>query len=67
MSTEKFRMNKEIRAEELRVIGAEGENLGVISFAEAYKAAQAVSLDLIEISPNAMPPVAKIIDRKSVV
>ncbi len=55
-------MNKEIRAEELRVIGAEGENLGVISFAEAYKAAQAVSLDLIEISPNAMPPVAKIMD-----
>ncbi len=55
-------MNKEIRAEELRVIGAEGENLGVISFAEAYKAAQAASLDLIEISPNALPPVAKIMD-----
>ena len=62
LSTEKFRINNEIRADELRVIGAEGENLGVISFADAMKAAKAASLDLIEISPNAIPPVAKIMD-----
>jgi translation initiation factor IF-3 len=59
---EKTRINKEIRSAELRVIGAQGENLGVISFAEAMKAAEAASLDLIEISPNAVPPVAKIMD-----
>ena len=60
--TEKIRINKEIRAAELRVIGAQGENLGLLSFADAFKAAQDASLDLIEISPNAVPPVAKIMD-----
>ncbi|MBA3788943.1 translation initiation factor IF-3 [Patescibacteria group bacterium] len=63
MSTlEKTRINKEIRAAELRVIGAQGENLGLLSFADALKAAQDAGLDLIEISPNAVPPVAKIMD-----
>jgi translation initiation factor IF-3 len=61
-TTEKVRINKEIRAAELRVIGAQGENLGLLSFADAMKAAQAAELDLIEISPNAVPPVAKIMD-----
>lgn len=61
-STEKFRINREISAAELRVIGAEGENLGVLSVSEALKAAQNAGLDLIEISPNANPPVAKITD-----
>ncbi len=61
-TTEKVRINKEIRAAELRVIGAQGENLGLLSFADALKAAQAAELDLIEISPNAVPPVAKIMD-----
>jgi translation initiation factor IF-3 len=59
---EKIRINKEIRAAELRVIGAQGENLGLLSFADAFKAAQDAELDLIEISPNAVPPVAKIMD-----
>lgn len=62
MATEKIRINREIHASELRVIGAEGENLGVLPFAEALKAAQTAGLDLIEISPNAQPPVAKIMD-----
>jgi translation initiation factor IF-3 len=62
LATEKVRINREITARELRVIGAQGENLGVLSFADAFKAAQAVELDLIEISPNAVPPVAKIMD-----
>ncbi len=61
-TTEKVRMNREISAPQLRVIGAAGENLGVISTADALKAAQAAELDLIEISPNAQPPVAKIMD-----
>ena len=56
------RINEAIRAKELRVIGAEGENLGVITLAEALKAADTANLDLIEISPKAKPPVAKIMD-----
>ncbi len=62
MSDVRTRINKEIRASELRVIGAEGENLGVLSFAAALKAAETAGLDLIEISPNAVPPVAKVMD-----
>jgi len=61
-TTDKIRINKEIRARELRVIGASGENLGVISFEDALKNAQDAGLDLIEISPNAKPPVAKVMD-----
>ena len=56
------RINGHIRARELRVIGNNGENYGVISTAEALKKAQELNLDLIEISPNAQPPVAKIAD-----
>jgi translation initiation factor IF-3 len=44
------------------VIGATGENLGVISLSDALAAAEAANLDLIEISPTAVPPVAKIMD-----
>ncbi len=62
MSTERLLLNNEIRARELRVIGAQGENLGILSLADALRAAEAASLDLIEISPSAVPPVAKIAD-----
>jgi translation initiation factor IF-3 len=47
---------------ELRVVGAAGENHGVISLEKALALAKGASLDLIEISPNAVPPVAKIMD-----
>lgn len=59
---DRTRINAAIRARELRVVGPEGENLGVLSLADALKAAEAANLDLIEISPNANPPVAKIMD-----
>ena len=62
MSTTKNRVNNQIRVRELRVIGAEGENFGVISIEEALSKARMAGLDLIEISPNAIPPVAKIMD-----
>ncbi len=62
MKNERIRINEEIRAKELRVVGAEGANLGVISLQEALKAAQDAGLDLIEISPKAKPPVAKVMD-----
>jgi len=58
----KTRINLGIRAEELRVIGHDGENHGVISRAEALRLAEEAQLDLIEISPLAVPPVAKIMD-----
>lgn len=58
----KTRINHAIKATELRVIGKDGENLGVLSVTEALKQAESHNLDLIEISPNANPPVAKIMD-----
>tara|TARA_B100000745_G_scaffold173343_2_gene113574 strand:- start:5572 stop:6150 length:579 start_codon:yes stop_codon:yes gene_type:complete len=62
LKNERIRINEEIRAKELRVVGAEGANLGVITLEEALKAAQDAGLDLIEISPKAKPPVAKVMD-----
>ncbi|MDO4774141.1 MAG: translation initiation factor IF-3 [Candidatus Saccharibacteria bacterium] len=55
-------MNGAIRARELRVIGSDGEQLGVMSLRDARQAAEEAGLDLVEISPDANPPVAKIID-----
>lgn len=62
LATERLRLNQEIAARELRVIGAQGENLGVLPLREALEAAKRAGLDLIEISPQATPPVAKITD-----
>ena len=62
MKQDKILLNTFIRAPQLRVIDNEGGNLGVISKDEAVKIAQSRGLDLIEISPNAKPPVAKIMD-----
>ncbi|MEJ0002027.1 MAG: translation initiation factor IF-3 [bacterium] len=56
------RINNQIRAKELRVIDNENQNLGVLSFKEALELATGKGLDLIEISPNGNPPVAKIMD-----
>lgn len=56
------RINEAIRASELRVIGESGEQLGIMSRSEALKKAEEAGLDLVEISPNADPPVAKIVD-----
>ncbi len=56
------RTNHNIRAKEVRVIGPAGENFGVLALSEAIARAQEVGLDLIEISPNAVPPVAKIME-----
>ena len=56
------RINHAIKAPELRVIGPEGENLGTLSREDALKKADELKLDLIEISPNSKPPVAKITD-----
>ena len=59
---QKIRINRGINAPQLRVIGEQGENFGVISLAESLEHAQKAGLDLTEISPTATPPVAKIMD-----
>lgn len=56
------KINHQIRAKELRVLTDAGENFGVLSLSEALKKAEELGLDLIEISPTAVPPVAKIMD-----
>ena len=56
------RVNDRIRAPEIRLIGAEGENVGVVTPARALQLAEEAGLDLVEISPNAKPPVCKIMD-----
>lgn len=62
MANIKTRINHQIKATELRVIGPAGENFGVISLSEALIKAQELGLDLVEISPNAVPPISKITD-----
>lgn len=57
-----IRINEAISASELRVIGENGEQLGILTRAEALEQARQANLDLVEISPGANPPVAKIID-----
>ena len=54
--------NNRISAPEVQVIGSDGENLGILNTNEAISIAKEQGLDLIEISPNAKPPVCKIID-----
>ena len=54
--------NERIRASEVQVISSDGKNLGTLSIQEAISIAKQEGLDLIEISPNAKPPVCKIID-----
>lgn len=55
-------MNDRIRSAEIRLIGAEGENIGIVTPARAMAMAADAGLDLVEISPNAEPPVCKIMD-----
>ena len=55
-------INEQIRDKEVRLIGADGEQLGIMSAREAYKLAQEAELDLVKIAPGAKAPVCKIID-----
>ncbi|MCO5095700.1 MAG: translation initiation factor IF-3 [Chiayiivirga sp.] len=63
MSTDKLnRKNGEIRVPRVRVIGSDGEMIGVLSRDEALRMAEDEGLDLVEIQPNADPPVCKVMD-----
>ena len=55
-------INEQIRDKEVRLIGADGEQLGIVSSKEAQKIADDAGLDLVKIAPNAKPPVCKVID-----
>ena len=55
-------INEQIRDKEVRLIGTEGEQLGIMSAKDAMKLAREAELDLVKIAPNAKPPVCKIID-----
>ena len=55
-------INEEIRAKEVRLLDAEGQQIGIVSLQEALARAAEVNLDLVNISPNAAPPVCRIMD-----
>ena len=55
-------MNEEITGQEVRLIGLDGENVGVVAVSEAQQIAQDADLDLVEIAPNATPPVCRVMD-----
>lgn len=55
-------INEQIRDKEVRVIGEDGEQLGIMSAKDAQKLAQDAELDLVKIAPNATPPVCRIVD-----
>jgi translation initiation factor IF-3 len=55
-------INEAIRAREVRVIGADGEQVGIISIREALQMAQEANLDLVAVAPTAKPPVCRIMD-----
>lgn len=57
-----LRINDRIRAREVRVIDESGEQLGIVSLAEALAAARGRDLDLVEVAPNAVPPVCRLLD-----
>ncbi|MGF1645086.1 MAG: translation initiation factor IF-3 [Thiotrichales bacterium] len=56
------RINNEIRVPQVRLIGRDGENVGVVSIDEANRIAEEAALDLVEIVPNASPPVCRVMD-----
>ncbi|HIK61370.1 MAG TPA: translation initiation factor IF-3, partial [Planctomycetes bacterium] len=62
MATQDYRLNHRIRVPEVRLIDEKGEQHGVVATNEAKRLAQDAGLDLVEVSPNARPPVCKIMD-----
>lgn len=62
ISKQAHQINEEIRDKEIRLVSADGEQLGIMSAQEALEKAEAANLDLVKISPNAVPPVCKLMD-----
>ena len=57
-----YRVNERIRSPQVRLIGVEGEQLGIVSRDQALAAAREAGLDLVEVAPNEQPPVCRILD-----
>lgn len=57
-----MRINEQIRVKEVRAVSSEGEQLGILPIKEALRLAQEKNLDLVEVAPNAVPPVCRIMD-----
>lgn len=64
MSKPSYRVNERIRSPQVRVIAADGQQLGVMDTAEALRSAREKGLDLVEVAPSAQPPVARVINYK---
>ena len=62
ISANEFRVNESIRVPEVRLIGPTGDNVGVVATREALRMAREADLDLVEVAPNAAPPVCRIMD-----
>ncbi len=62
VAEENLRINEQIRVREVRLVNAEGETVGVVPIDEALRQAREAELDLVEVAPNAVPPVCKILD-----
>lgn len=62
ISTSEYRVNEAIRSPQVRLIDADGENVGVVSVQDAQRTARESGLDLVEVAPNAEPPVCRVMD-----
>ena len=62
MAQRNLRINRQIRVKKVRLIDAQGEQAGIVSIQDAQKRADEASLDLVEVQPNADPPVCRILD-----
>ena len=62
MAVKEMKTNEQIRVREVRLIGNEGDQLGVMAIADALQLAKDAGIDLVEIAPQANPPVCKILD-----
>jgi translation initiation factor IF-3 len=62
ISASNYRVNQFIRVKEVRLIGPNNENVGVVSIEEARRMAQEADLDLVEVAPNSEPPVCRVMD-----
>jgi len=62
ISASDYRINEDIRVREVRLIGPDGGNVGVVSIEEALRIAREADLDLVEVAPNSDPPVCRVLD-----
>ncbi|MGD0174705.1 MAG: translation initiation factor IF-3, partial [Anaerolineales bacterium] len=62
ISASEYRTNEQIRSKEVRLIGADGANVGVVTLQEALRLAREANLDLVEVSPGTEPPVCRVLN-----